>query len=80
MVCGLSVIGGNMDGSTDALRDGTLGTLVNPNDSMEITEAIRKNIINQNKVTEEDKFELQREALKYFGFPAFKDQLRKILL
>jgi phosphatidyl-myo-inositol dimannoside synthase len=42
---GLPVIAGNKDGSADALCNGKLGLLVNPDDVQEITEAIEKIIL-----------------------------------
>jgi glycosyltransferase involved in cell wall biosynthesis len=39
---GLNVVAGNMDGSKDALLNGQLGFLVNPNESREISQAILK--------------------------------------
>lgn len=38
--CGLSVIAGNKDGSIDALQEGRLGRLVDPNDSTSIIQSI----------------------------------------
>lgn len=38
--CGLPVIAGNRDGSVDALADGAIGTLVDPQDTAMIAEAI----------------------------------------
>jgi glycosyltransferase involved in cell wall biosynthesis len=37
---GLPVIGGNRDGSVDALADGNIGTLVDPNQQVDLVEAI----------------------------------------
>ena len=37
---GLPVIGGNRDGSVDALADGTIGTLVDPHQQVDLVEAI----------------------------------------
>lgn len=37
---GLSIIGGNRDGSVDALADGAIGTLVDPDDADLLTEAL----------------------------------------
>lgn len=39
--CGLPVIAGNRDGSVDALADGVIGTLIDPEDPVEIANAIR---------------------------------------
>jgi phosphatidylinositol alpha-1,6-mannosyltransferase len=40
MACGIDVIGGNSDGSADALCDGALGTLVDPDNCEELASAI----------------------------------------
>jgi len=38
--CGLPAIGGNCDGTVDALADGVLGTLIDPNDRQQLLTAI----------------------------------------
>ena len=38
--CGIPAIGGDQDGSVDALADGAIGVLVNPGNQVELTEAI----------------------------------------
>ncbi len=40
--CGLPVIAGNRDGSVDALANGELGTLIDPESPLELVEAINK--------------------------------------
>jgi glycosyltransferase involved in cell wall biosynthesis len=42
MACGVPTIGGVLDGSRDALRDGQLGQLVDPRDPQQVLQAIRK--------------------------------------
>jgi glycosyltransferase involved in cell wall biosynthesis len=37
---GLPVIGGNRDGSVDALAEGAIGTLIDPEDTLQIVDAI----------------------------------------
>jgi glycosyltransferase involved in cell wall biosynthesis len=44
MACGTPVIAGNIDGSVDAVRNGELGMLVNPENVEEVTAAILKSI------------------------------------
>lgn len=39
--CGIPVIAGNRDGSVDALADGAIGTLVDPENTKQIADAIR---------------------------------------
>lgn len=40
LACGLPVVAGNVDGSVDALAEGTLGTLVAPDDTAQIARAL----------------------------------------
>lgn len=74
MTCGLPVIAGNIDGSVDALRNGELGTLVNPDNKEEIIAAINKVLINRGNYVN-DHYTLQQKTLDYFGFPKFKERL-----
>jgi hypothetical protein len=73
----LPVVAGNLDGSVDALMDGELGTLINPNDQKALIKAIQNyqdhplsnqpqtliNLVNQN-----------------FGYPQYQEKLEKLLL
>lgn len=72
-VCGAPVIAGNQDGSVDALLNGKLGKLVNPDNNNEtsesIIEALNKPITNKSNIVND-----------YFGFDKFKENLRAILL
>lgn len=66
-VYGCQVIGGNVDGSTDALLNGELGQLVNPDSEAEIIEAIQKAIHNENHQPK-----IQQElTLQHFGFEQY---------
>lgn len=65
--CGCQVIGGNVDGSTDALLDGELGQLVNPDSEAEIIEAIKKTIHN----TLHQAKKQQELTLQHFGFEQY---------
>lgn len=70
--CGAPVIAGNQDGSVDALLNGKLGKLINPDDESEISETIievlKKPLSNKsNKIKD------------YFGFDKFKEILLGIL-
>jgi phosphatidylinositol alpha-1,6-mannosyltransferase len=44
MATGISVVGGNLDGSLDALADGVLGTAVDPENPEELAAAIRASL------------------------------------
>jgi phosphatidyl-myo-inositol dimannoside synthase len=71
---GLPVIAGNKDGSADALCDGKLGLLVDPDDQNEIDTAIEKIILN--KACFEPNQELLIEA---FSYNNYKKKLAGIL-
>lgn len=64
---GKPVIGGNKDGSVDALANGKFGQLVNPSDQEEITKAI-SNILQGKINTKPD----HNEVLEYFGYNSYK--------
>ncbi len=73
MACGLPVIAGNRDGSVDALRQGELGTLVDPDSVSSIAKGIESVLENQQILSGH---ELQQQMLMHFGF----DQYQKNLL
>ena len=79
MACGIPVIAGNIDGSVDALRNGELGTLVNPESTDEITQAIINVIENKEKYNGFNVGDLQQRSLAYFGFTQFKKRLENVL-
>lgn len=74
MACGLAVIAGNKDGSTEALQFGQLGTLVDPDDAEEVADALVR-VLKQ----EAQPAKVQREMLNYFSFEQFKGRLEKVL-
>lgn len=75
MYFGLPVIGGNRDGSVDALMNGKLGLLVDPERQDEITAAIAKIFVNHNS------FKPDRQiVLDHFGFDVYKEKWRKVLM
>jgi glycosyltransferase involved in cell wall biosynthesis len=77
MACGLPVIAGNLDGSVDALNNGELGTLVNPNNLQEIVAAIQnyKNhpLSNQPEL-------LKTKIQEQFGYDNYREKLKNLLL
>lgn len=75
MACGCKVIAGNKDGSVDALQNGALGTLVNPDNIQEIEEAIISNLNN----TQHNPLALQQQVINTFGFNEFKNRLKNYL-
>lgn len=74
MACGLPVIAGNKDGSTEALQFGELGTLVDPDSAKELTEALVK-VLNE----QHEPLQVQQKMLNHFSFEKFKGRLKKIL-
>lgn len=71
---GKPVIAGNIDGSVDALANGELGLLVNPDRPAEIKEAIRKILANR------DRYLPNAGAVRSrFGFAVYKESLREAI-
>jgi glycosyltransferase involved in cell wall biosynthesis len=79
LACGLPVIAGNKDGSVDALADGELGTLVNPDSAAEVAEAIRREIDQSEKVTIPYRRSLSEATVAKFGYPAYQKQWHQLL-
>lgn len=75
MYYGLPVIAGNKDGSVDALCDGKLGLLVNPDDQKAINEAIEKIILKPDQYKPDHAL-----LMKHFGYYSYKKKLKEILL
>ena len=69
MACGVPVIGSKLDGSRDALRDGELGILVNPDNLDEIKAAIHSKLNDSKKIP---------PGLEYFSFVNFRQRLHAI--
>ena len=74
MYYGKPVIAGNKDGSVDALSNGQFGLLVNPDSKEDITEAIKKVINNKSAYIPQ-----QEAILEKFGYPVYKENLKKII-
>lgn len=66
---GCAVIGGNADGSRDALLNGELGTLVNPNSEAEIEKAILTELQTGKQEA------IQKKCLENFGYGAYKNKV-----
>mgnify|MGYP006144860897 FL=1 len=72
---GCQVIGGNADGSTDALLNGQLGQLVNPSSEEEIIKAIQKALNNK---AHQPKAQ-QELTVKHFGFERYVAKVRELI-
>jgi glycosyltransferase involved in cell wall biosynthesis len=80
LACGKPVLGGNQDGAIDALCEGELGVLVNPDD----VEAIAKSLIQILNGTYPHPILYQPEILRQkvidtFGFAKFKQTLASLM-
>jgi len=69
MACGVPVLASKTDGSRDALRDGELGILVDPDDPEEIKAGILKGLQVPRGIP---------AGLQYFAFPNFTKRLHMI--
>ena len=70
MFYGLPVIAGNTDGSVDALCNGELGILVNPDNKTEIIAAVKKIAANRTGHLPDHK-----KLEQYFGYRGYKEKL-----
>lgn len=77
MLCGLKVIAGNKDGSKDALDNGKLGTLLDPDNAEDIKTAILA--LSEIPASDESKRLLQGKVQERFGWEVYKSNLYKKL-
>jgi len=79
LACGKPVIAGNKDGSRDALLDGELGILVDPDDVNAISEAIIK--VFKKRVPKRllDRTYLRRRVLEVYGLDKFKQRVKMLI-
>lgn len=70
MACGIPVVGSRVDGSREALRDGSLGILVDPADPAEIKRGI---------IAALSRPKIVPAGLDYFTFDNFRDRLCQII-
>lgn len=78
-VCGTRVIAGNMDGSVEALKNGELGTLVNPTDVQEIKAAMLQELVRTSENDHLLKQQLSEKTYSYYNFNSYKKQLNALL-
>ena len=70
MSCGLPAVGSKCDGSRDALRDGMLGILVDPDDPEDIRRGILEALRRPRQVP---------EGLDYFNYTHYGERLRAVV-
>jgi glycosyltransferase involved in cell wall biosynthesis len=77
LACGLPVICGNADGSTDAIKDGKLGTAINVDDFAELQNTITGYLIAP--LIFDKRKNLQKECLQYFDEKYYRKNLQQLL-
>lgn len=77
MACGVPVIAGNKDGSQDAVVQGKIGTLIDPDNQEEISNSLQNNLEKELKL--EERFRIQQNVLGYFSYSSFVKRLKEIL-
>lgn len=76
LACGRKVIAGSKDGSVDALLNGELGQLIDPDDQEELKSAIYQSLNHRSF----DPLAVQQKVVKVFGFDSYKNRLRHYLV
>ena len=71
LACGIPVVASKLDGSREALRDGKLGILVNPDNLNELRDGILKALTAPKKISKED--------LYYFSITCFEERVNNII-
>lgn len=80
LACGKPTIGGNQDGAIDALCNGELGVLVNPDSIDEIAETIVQILMNKHSLSILYEPEILRQkVVEKYGFDQFKQNLSYLL-
>ncbi|MGH7885857.1 MAG: glycosyltransferase family 4 protein [Thermodesulfobacteriota bacterium] len=79
LLCGLPVIAGNQDGSSDPLMNGELGSMVDPDNIEEIAGSIINFATEKKYSSEEYKKHLNNKVIKNFGYETFKENIANIL-
>ena len=76
LVCGRKVIAGSKDGSPEALLNGQLGKLIDPDNNDELKKAIEEALNDQRC----NSLELQQKVIDAFGFHKYKARLKSYLV
>ena len=75
--CGCPVIAGNQDGSTDALLNGNLGFLINPESSEELIDAIAHTLTRGK--SHDLSIALQRKCVAHFNYESYREKVLELL-
>ncbi|MBA7664368.1 GDP-mannose-dependent alpha-(1-6)-phosphatidylinositol monomannoside mannosyltransferase [subsurface metagenome] len=79
LACGKPVIAGNKDGSVDAILNGNLGALVDPDNLEQITESIINFFSGNLSDCFHDPEYLRATVLKHYGLEVFHRKAAKLL-
>ena len=79
LACGKPVIGGDQAGALDALLDGLLGLLVNPNNVQGLTEAIIRMLRGEVEPHLLDPVYLRTTVLAHYSFERFTERIGELL-
>ncbi|MCB0396423.1 MAG: glycosyltransferase family 4 protein [Flavobacteriales bacterium] len=79
MAYGIPVIAGNKDGSVDALDDGRLGTLIDPDDPQALQEALISHLKNDALRTKQAKQQRMQEVNAAFGYATYLDHVKNLI-
>ncbi len=79
LVCGVPVIAGNADGSVDALLNGELGTLVNPDSVSEIKAALIMHIKHKYRLNEQERWDARQKTIENFSFERYRQRLENLV-
>ncbi|MBC7913675.1 MAG: glycosyltransferase family 4 protein [Pyrinomonadaceae bacterium] len=76
--CGCKVIGGNQDGSREALLNGKLGTLIHPEQKETLLDAINENL--EHLRTENSSRAIQSLCMEHFNYQQYLQRIQQVLL
>jgi asparagine synthase (glutamine-hydrolysing) len=78
--CGTPVVGGDRDGSVDALLGGRLGQLIDPEETRALVRAIIAALDSSGTEGRSGRGILRATALEAYGFEAFRERVREVLV
>ena len=76
--CGCKVIGGNQDGSRQALLNGKLGTLIHPEQKETLVDAVNENL--EHPRSENSSLAIQSLCMEHFNFQQYLQRIQRLLL
>lgn len=77
-LCGCKVISGNMDGSVDAMLNGQLGTMVNPDSTEQLKQAIHLSL--RERLNDSEARNIQHTCLNSFSHEQYIKNIKKLLI